>query len=95
MFKNNLYVNIVDIRCFLYGNFVFYNCYVIIDEDFRYIFFKNGDLGFGVYFINNDKLLGIVFVIGYFEINGKYEKIMVVCRINFFIEKCKVIIYNE
>lgn len=88
-------MNIFDIGCFLYGYFVFNNCYVIIDEDFRYLFFKIGDLGFGVYFIDNDKLLGIVFVCGYCVINGRYENIIVVCRINFFIEKCNVIIYNE
>lgn len=95
LLKNNLYVNIVDTRRFPYGNFVFHNCYAITDEDPRHTFFKNGDSGSGVYLTNNDKPLGIAFAIGYLETNGKYEKITVVCRINSFIEKCKVTIHNE
>lgn len=97
LLKNNLYatINITDTRRFPDGYFVFNNCYAITDEDPRHTFFKNGDSGSGVYLTDNDKPLGIAFAMGYRVTNGRYENITVVCRINSFIEECKVTIHNE
>lgn len=95
LLTNNLYINLVDIRRFPYGSLVFNNCYAITDEDPGAPFSILGDSGSGVYLTGNDKPLGIAFAIGYIEINGKKENITVVCRINSFIEECKVTIHNE
>lgn len=88
-------INITDTRRFPEGSFAFNNCYCIRNEDPRHAFFEEGDSGSGVYVTKNDKPLGIAFALGYREINGKKERITAVCRINSFIEECKVTIHNE
>lgn len=60
------------------GCFYFFDrCFVV--EDINGLFFNFGDLGFGVFFIENEnliKLLGIVFV------KFDFELIIFVCRID-------------
>lgn len=96
LYSKDLRIKITDARGFPEGKFAtFDNCYGIIDEDPTYRFFEDGDSGSGVYVTKNDKPLGIAFASGYLEINGKKEIITAVCRINSFIEECKVTIHNE
>lgn len=54
MKSNSLLINIC-FSCFLGRFFSFNNCYEVKDEDIENFFFKEGDFGFGVFVIENDK----------------------------------------
>lgn len=65
----------------LLGYLIFFDCYYVIDKEIEDLFFRDGDLGFGVFFIDDDgklKFLGIVFVYLFLK--------MVVCKIDSIVD---------